>query len=1049
MSGSPPPDRDRRSAESVFDAYLEAALQGVAREPEAFLADFPELTDAERADLAKRFAAIGALATPKPRDLPVADDHLNDVGRLGEFRLLRRLGGGAMGDVYLAEQVSLGRLVALKTQRADLVGSPRATARFEREAQALAQVTHPSVVGVHGFGRADQDAGADLRYLAMELVPGRSLKELLDEPRPGESPPSPVQVARWGVELAQGLAAVHAAGLLHRDVKPSNVRIREDGRAVLVDFGLARSTTESELSRTGEFIGSPAYAAPEQVQGVADLDARADVYGLGATLYHALAGRPPFTGASIDAVLHAVLHRDPAPLRSANPNLPRDLELVTAKAMEKARDQRYASADAFGADLLAVLELRPVLAKPVGLGGRALRWSRRNRLAAASLVLALATVLIALVGVGWKAHVDHRAQLDRAAGHVAQARATIAEYASERRALLAEEADYDQLYKLQEYQHLTSAEIDRMRELEARVRAARERRDDAYRAVGNLLDQAVALDPSLSAEVNAVWSALLVERIVEAEDRGDVATRDVFIDEIERRDPDGSFRAATYPFARMRFACPAPGARAWLMRLVALDALGASDPHAPSAVIHEAREVPVPLGAGEFASSASYGFAPPVAWGEQVLRVTRGAGVLAEGDLVLDVAGQRVAGGPIVTRAEPALGLEVGDRLLRVNDLELRDRWDLDITLLHVAGTPVELVFATADGERRVPMEGGEEWELGLADVVDWAATGGLPARVYSGGSVRQVTLPAGIELRPTAAPLFLDPAWSMPLDAEVDVAPGRYLFVVQAPGRVVQRAYIEARKETREVVTLDPPAHDFAPPGFVPIWSVNDNQLPFFMAESEVTSAEYLAYLNDPAVRAEIDAARAAGVAMLYPRSSFDDGDWGMWERAEGGPFALADDWPTDWPVLGISWDDAVAYCAWRTAHDPRGGRFRLPHPNEFYIAGSGAYARKFSWGDHFDQRFANTCFTRRLARPAPVRTHPHDESPFGLYDMSGNAAEWLDTWWDASRELRPAASGAWGQARIEDLGIIGQRGLAADTAWGESGMRLVWEPGETDGPR
>ena len=1042
MSGPPPRDPREPSApsvESVYDAYLEAALAGAVAEPEDFLQAYPGVTGAERDELLERLAAIGELARPV-----VAEP--GEGGELGEFKLLRRLGGGAMGDVHLAEQTALGRLVALKTQRADLAASPRALARFEREAQALAQVAHPSVVGIIGCGSLPGEGGVDLRYLAMELVPGRSLKELLDQPRPGEAPPSPVQVARWGVELSHGLAAVHAAGLLHRDVKPSNVRIREDGRAVLVDFGLARSSSESELSRTGEFIGSPAYAAPEQIQGVSDLDERADVYGLGATLYHALAGRPPFIGESVDAVLHSVLHRDPAPLRTANPNLPRDLELVTAKAMEKARDQRYPTAKAFAADLLAVLELRPVRAKPVGLVGRTLRWARRNRLAAASLVLAAGTVLSALVAIGWQARSDHRARLALAADHVTGARETLAAYAAERRALLDEEADYDLLYKLQEYQHLSAEDLDRMRALEDRVRAARERRDDAYRTVGNLLDQALVLDPNLNTQVNAVWSELLVERVVEAEDRSDLATRDVFMAELERRDPGGALRAGTYPFARVQLTSAAPGAEAWLFRLVNLEELpGSIQPT-------EAREVPVPLAADELASSASFGFAPPVPWGGQVLRVAEDAPGFAVGDLILDVAGRGLEGGPLVLEPAPDLGLATGDRLLRVNGLALRDRWDLELTLVELVDEELVFEFDTAEGLRTLEVGVLDEdakfpgFDAVLGDLEDLAALGGLSASVYSDQGVRQEVLPADLALRPTAAPLFLDPQWSLPLGQEVRVAPGRYVAVVRAPGRELERVFLEAGKEATYEVRLDPTPVGFAPPGFVRIASANEAQRPFFIAETEVTSAAYLAYLNEPAVLAAVDAARAEEADRIHPRSAYDEGDWGMWSRDEDGRFFLEDDWPESWPVLGVSWEDAVDYCAWLTENDPRGGRYRLPIPNEFYIAGAGVYARRFAWGERFDQRFANTCFTRRIARPAPVRTHLHDESPFGVYDMSGNAYEWLDTWWDESRDLRPAGGGAWGQARISEVGVTGQRGLGAERSWGESGMRLVWEPGDAE---
>ena len=389
--GPPADDQQDGEGEDLFDAFLEAALDGSATTPEAFL-DGRGIQDQEvRAELLQQLQGIQKLAATAPdaaasaagANSPPVEDGLHEEeleGRIGEYRLIRRLGAGAMGEVFLAEQSSLGRLVALKTQRAHLALSPTAAARFEREAKALGQISHSSVVRIHDFG---QDIG--LLYLAMELLPGRSLKERLEPPRLNEGPPSPLEITHWGVQLAGGLEAAHRAGLVHRDVKPGNIRIVEgdagsDDRAVLVDFGLARLAEPSDLSHTGEFLGSPAYASPEQIRGDADLDERSDIYSLGATLYHALAGSAPFLGDSLEAVLHAVLSREPEPLQKRDGALPRDLALVVHKAMEKIPGHRYNSAHDLAEDLRAVLELRPVTAKPRGPMGRAIRRALRGKL---------------------------------------------------------------------------------------------------------------------------------------------------------------------------------------------------------------------------------------------------------------------------------------------------------------------------------------------------------------------------------------------------------------------------------------------------------------------------------------------------------------------------------------------------------------------------------------------------------------------------------------------------------------------------------------------
>jgi formylglycine-generating enzyme required for sulfatase activity len=1027
----PPESQDpSSSADSVYDAYLEAALAGDAQEPAAFLARFPGLTDDEHDELIERLRAIGALVVPAARPDFLKDDASGEtLGQIGEYRLLRRLGGGAMGDVFLAEQTSLGRLVALKTQRADLAASPKAMARFEREAQALAQVAHPSVVGVHGFGRE-----GELRYLVMELLPGRSLKELLDEPRAGEAPPTSVQVARWGVELAKGLQAVHQAGLLHRDVKPSNVRISETGHAVLVDFGLARLSTASELSRPGEFVGSPAYAAPEQVQGVSDLDARADVYGLGATLYHALAGRPPFVGEGIESVLHGVLHRDPPALRSLNPNLPRDLELVCAKALEKARERRYASAEAFAMDLKAVLELRPVSAKPIGWTGRALRWSRRNASAASSMVLALLTVLAALIVLGWTRHRAEVERLDTAASYVEDARGAIENYRTERLALVAEEADYDELYKLQEYMHLSGEQVERMRTLEDGVRSARERRDDAYRTVGNLLDQALELDPSLGAEINAVWSSLLIERIVEAEDRGDVASRDFFASEIARRDPDGSVRAAAYPFAQVQVRVADPETRVWLFRSTELDDLPAGS------AFDEVREVPVPILASETQQASGLGFQPPTAWGAVVLRVQSGAGALEPGDVILSVDGHSMESGALVDVAGSMPGVQVGDRLIACDGVRVRDSWDVELELSVDQDRVRVLTFARDDQVFDVELPPGSEIGMGVLDLWSWAERGGALAVVYSRGEVRELRLPAGLVLRPTAAPIYLDPQYALDLNHKLSLEPGRYLLVAQEPGHAPRRYFISPKKGAEHTIEMPAAAEFEVPAGLVPVRSLLHNMDTIYMGESEVTSLEYLAFLNDPETLRTVDAEAENGRHVYFPRSGTNIGAWGMWEREESGAFRLPGDWPPNWPVLGVSYRDALAFCAWRSANAP--GTFRLPDSFEFYIGGTGANDRAFSWGNRFDQRFATTCFARRLARPAPVMGSPRDESPYGLYDTCGNTLEWLENWFDETRGLRTAAGGAWGQARVRDLSIVSERGLNEDVSGGETGFRIAWEP-------
>ncbi len=311
--------------------------------------------------------------------------------RLGEHRLVRRLGEGGMGVVYEAVQQPLGRRVALKVIRPERVGSAEAQARFWREVETIAALRHPGIVTVFGGG---EDQGTC--YFAMELIEGRGLDEILDEAARREAAPDDERILRWTLEVAEGLVHAHACGVIHRDVKPSNIRVTADERAMLLDFGVARHLARVSLTVTGEFRGTPQYASPEQVRGsVGKIDGRTDVYSLGAMLYEALTGRVPFEGDTAERVFRMILEEDPPPARSLRPSISRDLETVITTAMEKERRHRYPSMQALADDLRRVLAGEPIAARPPGWVRRSTRMARRHRRISAGAAVAL----LLLVGV--------------------------------------------------------------------------------------------------------------------------------------------------------------------------------------------------------------------------------------------------------------------------------------------------------------------------------------------------------------------------------------------------------------------------------------------------------------------------------------------------------------------------------------------------------------------------------------------------------------------------------------------------------------------------
>lgn len=370
---------------------------------------------AEHPHLARPLAEVLGLAADLPilQQAALREDPLAGLLLAGRYRLEQCLGRGAMGIVYRAEDQELRRAVAVKILDARLFRDQQAEQRFQREGEALAALQHPGIVAVHDRGRTSEG----IHFLVMELLVGATLASVLDRIAGGTGPfvvlaetcPSgmleshwPRLCARWALELAQGLAAAHAHGLVHRDVKPSNTFVRADGRIVLLDFGIAARSEDERLTATQTTLGTPWYMAPEQVRagGLSTAEPTLDVYGLGALLYHLLAGRPPYQGDAA-AVLAALQTSDPTPLAEVAPDLPRDLRAITERCLERDLARRYPTAQALADDLEAFLQHRSVTARPLSAFGRRWRAWRRapSRPIAVLALLVLAFVLMIAVPI--------------------------------------------------------------------------------------------------------------------------------------------------------------------------------------------------------------------------------------------------------------------------------------------------------------------------------------------------------------------------------------------------------------------------------------------------------------------------------------------------------------------------------------------------------------------------------------------------------------------------------------------------------------------------
>ena len=347
-----------------------------------------------------------ALDTPAdqvaPVQVPVPDE--SPLGRghsFGDYEMLEVIARGGMGIVYKARQKSLNRIVAVKLMLSSgQLARPEVVQRFRTEAQAIAHLQHPNIVAIHEVGEHDGQP-----YFSMEYVEGRTLAEMVRD-----GPLAATRAAIYLKTISEAVQYAHTHGILHRDLKPSNVLIDSSDQPRITDFGLAKrlenshlSTFNPQLTLSGQVLGSPNYLSPEQAAGrPAEVGPASDVYALGAMLYHLLTGRPPFQGDSLTALLRQVIETDPVGPRLLNPGIPRDLETICLKCLEKDRSRRYGTAQALADELGRFLRGEPIRARPASPPERVWRWCRRGPVRA-SLIGALVVVFgLGLAGVLWQ-----------------------------------------------------------------------------------------------------------------------------------------------------------------------------------------------------------------------------------------------------------------------------------------------------------------------------------------------------------------------------------------------------------------------------------------------------------------------------------------------------------------------------------------------------------------------------------------------------------------------------------------------------------------------
>ncbi|MBC8406847.1 MAG: serine/threonine protein kinase [Planctomycetes bacterium] len=462
MSKSP----HHSQVDQIFQDWLNILTQNKDANQDEFLAKHPsELREA----LDEKFKSYNLL-----REALGASNSSKRCGRiLGDFKFIRELGRGGMGEVWEAEQISLKRRVALKTLKPQLSFSPSALKRFQREAEAGGRLQHAGIVQTYGVGETD-----GVKWIAQELVSeGTTLATHLAAKREQQELPSDSyqQTAQLFAQLADALEAAHQNGVIHRDIKPTNILLDATGQPKIADFGLARIQDDLGLSRTGLLAGTPYYMSPEQAAAKRmGMDHRTDIFSLGATFYEALTLSRPFIGDTSQQVFQKILNEEPPNPRTIRSRIPTDLATICFKCLEKIPRKRYSTMADLAADLRRYLNNESILARPPSPLERAVKWSRRHpAISLSGAVASVALVAISLLALKIDSERDKTGKaLIRAVGAektareeaVSAIRARESEATQRQRAIDALKSTEK---KANELQKLTEFQEDRLKSIDA------------------------------------------------------------------------------------------------------------------------------------------------------------------------------------------------------------------------------------------------------------------------------------------------------------------------------------------------------------------------------------------------------------------------------------------------------------------------------------------------------------------------------------------------------------------------------------------------------
>jgi len=850
--------------------------------------------------------------------------------QIDQFHIIREIGRGGMGVVYLAEEQPINRQVALKLIPLSPGADPKALKRFDRETRATAKLEHPNIVRIYAVGKWEGQP-----YYTMEYIKGTPLSRLISHTRhggdsrvwesvltsdeegglPAMFDEATLVVAQEGVEpddqadheevdeavrprdrgyynaiarlireTAEALDYAHRQGVIHRDIKPANLLLDGSGRIRITDFGLAVQVDDMAVTQAGTLVGTPQYMSPEQLLARRiKIDARTDVYSLGATLYEMLTLTPAFNADTREQLLLKVAVQEPKAPKRLNPHAPRDLAVIAIKAMEKNPDHRYQSAQLMADDLNRFLHNEPILAVPPPVSTQMVKFVRRHKVLSATTAAAVICLAIGAAGV-WHVHESRR----QARVKVLTAQAEEAEGRGR-----ADEAYglYREAYGLDRSNTLVAAAVDRIKTNLRAMREAEQRKKREQQAAKKTLEAKAHLEGYRAAARAAQQLRLQIDQtrrdlkgIHPVEDRAAPELLDDKLHSLE----DGLTKAerdAAVLFSR-----------------------SASCLHEALALVPDSKRARQTLAE---------------AYCEALLDA-EARGATREAEVFLRLAGVHDDGA--------LADVLKGDGQLVVDTVPPRAK--------------VTLYQYVEEDKRLVPKM-----------VKDLGITPLGPLTVPMGS---YLLITEKVEFRRTNCPVLIrrrgEERLRIPLYTDEEIGED---MVYIPPGNCI--------------VGADPDATSPLPTA--------TRWLPgFFIGRTEVTCLEYLEFLNSGSPLAE------GHVPSWYP----ERGAYQPWPKDDEGRYQIPPRIVSGAPVERLCQDNARAYCEWRS--EVTGRRFRLPQSVEWEKAARGADGRRFPWGNRNVWNYANTVQpgeTYRDRHLAPCGSFPFDVSPYGLFDMAGNVRE------------------------------------------------------------